>query len=674
MELKIGGIAFPFNFLVIEKLGFDCILGMDLFQQASAIIDTKNNVLQLFDGLTSIPMSKTGDHVIVRSIASISILPYSKAIFPVRTKQKTVTGRNYMIEGEAQIPSSSVSVARTLVDASQNRMPCRVMNISSKTVTLRAGTPIGILTPVQIDKSTVSVADKKQSDREVTKNEMLAALETKSISLSDTALQGEDLDNLIRLLYDNLDLFSVGLSDLPGTDILLHRIDTGDSPPVQKKSYRHSPADQAEISRQTTEMLKAGIISPSDTPWSSPVILISKKDNTKRFVVDYRMVNRVTCLTSWPLLTLDEIIDTVSERRRTLWSSLDLRQGFHQICLDSSTAFKTGFCTRDGNVIYNRLPFGLTGSSQFFQMAMMKIFKSMTPSATLIYLDDILLLGQNPEDMLLRIQQAFELLRKANLRLHGGKCHFATAKVRFLGHIFSPAGISVDPDKIEIVKAYPIPCNQRHVKSYLGLVAYFRKFIRSISQITAPLRELLKDGVRFKWTPECQKSFDTLKDALTTAPILALPNFKRRFSLHTDASYTGLSYILMQKDHQERERVICYGGRSLKPNETHWTVSEIECLAIIEGVKCYHTYLAGNAAFDIVSDHAALACLAKSKLSSNNRLTRWALFLQSYNYNFIHKPGRLLTAADAISRIPRDPETGKICQVERPDTNAIQAN
>lgn len=229
---------------------------------------------------------------------------------------------------------------------------------------------------------------------------------------------------MINLLHANIDLFATTLADLPGCDLIKHRIETGDNPPVQQRSFRHSPEEQKEISRQCAEMAEAGIIVESDTPYSSPVLLISKKNTSeKRFVVDYRALNAQTAMTSWPLPVFDEILDAVSEQKPTLWSSIDLKSGYWQAELDPETAHKTGFKTSDGNWCFKRLAMGLTGAVQCFQMLMQKCLKGLSPNAVLIYLDDLLVLGKNPDDMITKLGQVFDRFRQAKLRMHPSTCH-----------------------------------------------------------------------------------------------------------------------------------------------------------------------------------------------------------------------------------------------------------
>jgi hypothetical protein len=303
-------------------------------------------------------------------------------------------------------------VARTLVRAPATTYPCRVLNPTHRKLKIPAGTPVGVIAAVQPSESYGQPRATRTGEPSLSKQRK--ALEEKGISLADTALKGADLDEMIRLLYRNRDLMATSVEELPGTDLLMHRIDTGTNPPVRKRAYRHSPADRAEISKQTQEMLRGGIIEESDSPWCSPVLLVTKKDGTKRFVVDFRALNAVTALTSWPLPTLDEVMDSIAEQRPALWTSLDLRSGYWQVALDPETADRTGFQTHEGNFSFRRLPFGLCGAPQMFQALMLKVLRGLAASTVLVYLDDILIMGKDPADMFRRIEEVFTRFRGAN--------------------------------------------------------------------------------------------------------------------------------------------------------------------------------------------------------------------------------------------------------------------
>jgi hypothetical protein len=219
---------------------------------------------------------------------------------------------------------------------------------------------------------------------------------------------------------------------------------------------------------------------------------------------------------------------------------------------------------------------------------------------------------------------------------------------------------------LSIIRDFPVPTTPKRVRSFLGLANYYRRFVKGFSQISALLRALLEANAKFEWTSQYQEAFEKLKGMLINAPILKLPDFNRPFVLTTDASTSGIAYVLGQRDDQGHEHAVAYSGRGLRPNENEWAITELKCLALIEGVKQFQTYLAGSK-FEIISDHVSLTFLRGMKLARNNRLTRWALFLQLYTFTITYKNGALLTSTDAISRMenlstphPTDEEVGTV--------------
>jgi hypothetical protein len=269
-------------------------------------------------------------------------------------------------------------------------------------------------------------------------------------------------------------------------------IDTQNHPPIYTRPYRHSPADKAEISRQVKEMLDAGIIKEDMSPWSSPVLLVRKKNGEARLVLDFRRLNSVTSLVSYPIPTFEEIIDNLADQRPALFSTLDLRAGYHQSKLNPQTADRTGFSTADGSYSFLRVPFGLSGAVVFFQKLMTSVLRNLSPSSCLVYLDDVICFGRDGPDMILKLQQIFDRFRENNLRIHPAKSVFSTARCTYLGHVISERGIEPDTSKFNIVRDYK-PCrNVKSVRQYLGLLNFYKKFIKSFSQIAAPLRALLK--------------------------------------------------------------------------------------------------------------------------------------------------------------------------------------
>jgi hypothetical protein len=400
----------------------------------------------------------------------------SEAALPVASPKALPRG-SYVIENGLHPLYHTLLVGRTLVNVDKPNFHCRVLNPTKKIIRLRKGTVVGELVAATVIE-TQPQQQKTPKQKLPSIAEMRKALEEKEISFTDTVVKGKDLDDLITLLYNNIDLMATSIHDLPGSDVFLYHIDTGDHPPIRARPYRYSPADKAEISRQTTEMLKAGIIQPLDSAWGANVVLVKKHDGSRRFCCDWRKLNSATIMTSWPIPTLPDFYDVIAEQKITLFSSLDMRSGYHQLMLDPATAHKTAFQTHEGKFVYNRLSFGLSNAVSFFQMVMSHVLSNMTSSAVLIYVDDILVLGRTPEQMLQRLQQVFDRFRQARLRIHPVKCRFSVSRVLFLGHEFSPDGVAISEEKIKIVKNYPRPTTTKAVKSYLGFCSYFRRYIK----------------------------------------------------------------------------------------------------------------------------------------------------------------------------------------------------
>lgn len=239
-------------------------------------------------------------------------------------------------------------------------------------------------------------------------------------------------------------------------------------------------------------------------------------------------------------------------------------------------------------------------------------------------------------------------MNDANLRLHPSKCHFAVKQLKFLGHIISRDGVEVDPEKTKAVSEFPTPKTQTQVRSFLGMANFYRRFIKNHSDIVAPLNALLrKDKKSVVWTPNCEKAFETIKNALISAPVLSYAKSSRPFILTCDASDLAISYILGQKDENGREYVIAYGGKALTEEERKWSRSDKECYAIIRGIQADRPYLTGTH-FTIATDHRALVWLQSAK--HTGRLERWALKIQYLNFEIVHRPGKSNVVADCLSR------------------------
>ena len=261
------------------------------------------------------------------------------------------------------------------------------------------------------------------------------------------------------------------------------------------------------------------------------------------------------------------------------FSTLDLASGYWQVEVEENDRGTTAFSTREGHYDFNVMPFGLTNAPSTFQRIMECVLAGMTYEQCLIYLDDIIVFSTSFEQHLQRLRTVFELLEKAGLKLKGKKCHFVQSKIRYLGHIVSKEGIQADPEKLCAMRKYPVPCDIKELRQFLGLTNYYRRFI---SNIAAPLHKLTsKSAGGYNLDDNCQAAFQTLKQKLISPPILAYPDFKHSFTIATDASGSALGAVLSQEVERE-EKVIAFWSRQLNKAERNYSTVEREVLAVVE--------------------------------------------------------------------------------------------
>lgn len=556
-------------------------------------------------------------------------------------------------------------VARALIDAHKTMGVCKVLNPSNAIVTLRRNLPLAKIEGVAALETDLAAPYEANTINEEAQFENGDSRPPRSvddlgIKLDNTNLTPLQHEQLHHLINRNVDVFATSLSELPGTTLHYHEIDTGDAPPQRQRTYRHSPIAKKEVEKQTKEMLDSGIITPSNSMWSSPSILVKKKDGSFRFCIDYRKVNAVTKIISWPLPLLNDVLDAMSENQPTIFSVMDMKSGYFQIPLHPNSQPKTAFTTHEGSYEFTRIPFGLCNSGQAYQMLMNQVFRGMLWKSVVVYIDDILCFSKDFKSHLVQLQEVFDRLRSARLRLHPKKCQFAVPQVVYLGHVLSETGVAVDQSKVAAVKDWPVPKSVKDVRAFLGYCNYYRKFVKGFANIAAPLNNLLKKDQPFEWTQACQKSFEDLRVAMTTTPVLAYADMSQPFSLTTDASTTAIGYVLSQLDSQGREHPIAFGGRALRAAEKRWSATDIEGLALAEGIKEYHAFLS-NKPFTVYTDHISLKWIQSTK-NAHGRLYRWSLLFQPLRFTVIHKPGRINCNADSLSRRdyppppPEDPD------------------
>ncbi|CAO2151592.1 unnamed protein product [Urochloa humidicola] len=411
--------------------------------------------------------------------------------------------------------------------------------------------------------------------------------------------------------------------------------------PVRSRPYRFAPALKDEIEKQVQEMLKIGLIQPSNSPFTSLVLLVKKKDGTWRFCVDFRHLNAITLKGQFPVPIIDEFLDELSHA--SWFSSLDLTAGFHQIRLKAGEEYKTAFQTHFGQFEFWVMPFGLTGAPGTFQLAMNTTLAPFLRKFVLVFFDDILTYSRSYEEHVQHIRLVFELLQQDQWKIKLTKCSFAQRKIHYLGHVISDAGVGTDPQKVTAIAEWPIPANAKELRSFLGLAGYYRKFVRNFGVISKVLTELLKKNVMFVWTSEHTKSFEALKHALTHAPVLALPDFSQPFVIETDASGSSIGVVLMQAGHP-----LAFFSKALGPKSKGLSTYEKEYMAIFMAVQQWRPYLQ-HGEFLIHTDQRSLSMLSEQRLHTEWQQKVFTKLL-GLQYRIVHKKGAENKVADALSR------------------------
>ena len=451
-------------------------------------------------------------------------------------------------------------------------------------------------------------------------------------------------------------------NDLGHSDLYPHKIDTGDAAPIHQ-GPRRLPMTKREVAdKEVQRMLDMGVIRPSNSPWSSPIVLAAKKGGDVRFCIDFRKVNAVTRKDSFPLPRID---DSLSKLGGSSWfSTMDLASGYWQVAMDPEDAEKTAFITENGLYEFNVLPFGLCNAGATFQRLMQLALSGLTWEQVLVYIDDLIVHSKSFEEHLSHLKQVFDKLAAAGLKMSPKKCDFFRREVVFLGHIVSEEGVRTDPSKIAAVYEWPQPTKLKEVQAFLGLCGYYRKFIRGFSAIAQPLYRLTQKDQKFIWEDDCQEAFDTLKTAMTSTPILAYPRSEGSFVLDTDASNCAVGAVLSQIQDGE-ERVILYFSKSLSKTERNYCVTRRELLAVVLGIQHCHHYLLGNH-FKVRTDHGSLRWLLNFK-NPEGQTARWLSILGKYDFEIEYRPGTKHGNSDGLSRRPCQADCKKCMRAEEID-------
>jgi hypothetical protein len=369
-------------------------------------------------------------------------------------------------------------------------------------------------------------------------------------------------------------------------------------PPPFRSMYCLSPLEYRELEKQVTKFWKDGILEVSQNPYGAPVLFVPKQNGKGlRLCVDYRALNSITIKYRCTIPRIDDLLDAVAGRS-SYFTSLDLTSGYHQILISEEDRPKTAFWTPFGHFHFQVLIEGLTNAPATFQTVMNSILHPYIRKFVVVYIDDILIFSKSKAEHQTHVRLVLEVLKREKFFVCKAKSSFAQSEIKYLGHIVDKQGIRPDPKKVDAVQTWPIPKNVHDVRSFLGLVNYFRKFIEHYSEIAVPLTKLTKKSHPWVWTGRCQYAFELLKQKLIEAPLLRTPDSERLpYEVVTNASDLGLGRVLLQEGH-----LVAFESRKLNSAELNYQTTEKEMLVVVHALRVWRCYLE-SAEFTVYTDH-----------------------------------------------------------------------
>lgn len=490
-------------------------------------------------------------------------------------------------------------------------------------------------------------------------------------------LTSQEISELMPILEQNREVFHNPDSTLSCATNVKCDIRTIDDLPIYQKSYPYPMAYKEEVDKQMQKLIDSGIIRPSRSPWNSPVWIVPKKMDASgekkfRLVIDYRKLNQKTISDKYPMPEISNILDQLGGN--AYFSTLDLASGFHQIQMNPKDVEKTAFSVNYGKYEFLRMPFGLKNAPAIFQRAMNDVLREHIGKRCYVYIDDVVVFGRNLKEHNENLKIVLQTLKNANLKVQLDKSEFLHTSIEFLGYVISDKGIKPNENKIEAIHKFPEPQDLKQLRGFLGLVGYYRRFVRDFAKLAKPLTNLLRgeknpdSKKRITFTKEERTCFEDMKTILTGNDILIYPDFKKPFLITTDASNFAIGAVLSQGE-IGKDKPIHFASRTLNRAEENYSATEKEMLAIYWALKVFRNYIYGQT-FKIVTDHQPLT-FSLSPKNTNAKLKNWKSYLEEHDYEIVYKPGRCNVVADALSRIQIHSLTPTQHSGEDDDTNYI---
>ena len=495
----------------------------------------------------------------------------------------------------------------------------------------------------KIERKTNFYAKASEIKRAMFLNKPMIVLLYKEAFLNTNEIDSALPSSVVSLLQEYDDVFPEETpSGLPPIRGIEHQIDFVPGAVLPNRpAYRSNPEETKELQRQVQELMDKGYVRESMSPCAVPVLLVPKKDGSWRMCVDCRAINNITVKYRHPIPRLDDMLDEL--HGACVFSKIDLKSGYHQIRMKEGDEWKTAFKTKYGLFEWLVMPFGLTNAPSTFMRLMNHVLRAFIGKFVVVYFDDILIYSKNLDDHVAHVKSVLDVLRKEKLFANMKKCTFCTDQLVFLGFVISAQRIQVDEEKIRAIREWSTPTSIANVRSFHGLASFYRRFVKDFSTLAAPLTEVIKKNVGFKWGEEQEKAFQLLKQQLTNAHLLSLPNFNKTFEIECDASGIGIGAVLMQEG-----KPIAYFSEKLSGAVLNYPTYDKELYALVRALETWQHYLWPKE-FVVHTDHESLKHL-KGQQKLNRRHARWMEFIETFPYVIRYKQGKENVVADALSR------------------------
>ncbi len=627
VSFEIGPWTFEDEVVVVDGLVHQLLIGVDIMSPRRFVVDSGNKLLTIDGRSTSIEVPGVDRPAQIATDYAITLPARSEGRVYVRCPRGL--GEEILVEDELK-QTGRAAIDGLYAVGAHGVFAVKVVNRRVRPFVIRRGTILCGVSGARVEGHVVNDPESA--------GEMVMAVEQETFKPSLTANIGKEMSKEWRKRYEclldsNADVFSRDDNDIGDADYA-HDIQLTDYKPFKSRPYRIPVAQQQIADEHIENMLKMGIIRPSTSEFASPIVLIKKSDGSIRFCVDYRKLNAATVKDNYPMPLIEERLNSIFGS--AVFSDLDLTSGYWQFRMAESATRLTAFICQKGLFEFVRMPFGLCNAGATFQRSMNRMLSGL--KFALAYIDDVLCHSRNHDEHIIHLDQVFQRLREAKLKIKLRKCHFGC---------------------LETIRDYPQPKSAKQARKWNGITSQYRQFIPSYANINEPLQIAAlmstKDPktkkrvkARFEWTEACQAAFETLKRILTSAPIMLIhPDCSRKFRLITDASKVGLGAVLVQVDDAGQERIVCFAGRVLLAAEKNYSASERELLAIKWAIRKFRCYMYG-VAFEVFTDHKPLTHM-KTCQNPSDRMLKW--ILEEYDATYFYRPGKLNVEADVLSRV-----------------------